>query len=215
MPHRRISLVLCIFFVALEVGLFAWRQLATPVSNAPFFVWPAAAGRFDQSPDLAPAVAAYNADRGAEIKFDGNGGSSLTAFYFEWDNVEVGPLMNLGGHSPDECNLALGYKLLAIEENKNFVVSGQPPLVFDCTKFEDLNGGTVYIYKMAWIQGIGSWQLRVGKHRFERISRSFIRHSGAGRVVQAGVFGAIDENEAWNLFEQKVLKELIWKFPSN
>ncbi|MFZ9937814.1 MAG: hypothetical protein ACO3JG_12280, partial [Luteolibacter sp.] len=137
---------------------------------------------------MKPGV--FKADHGAKWNHITDDGARLTVFYFEWDKVEAGPVMSIAGHSPDECNVAAGFNLQAVLPPRSFEVPGQPPLVFDATHFTDPSGRSVHMFKLAWIQGMGSRPLREATRRLERLQNSFFRHEGAARVLQAGVFDA-------------------------
>jgi hypothetical protein len=113
-------------------------------------------------------------------------------------------------HSPDQCNVAAGFTLKGILSPRTFEVSGQPPLVFDATHFTDPSGRSVHMFKLAWIQGLGSRPLREGTRRFERAGNAFFRHQGAARVLQAGVFDAQNADQAWQVFRTQVLDQLRW-----
>jgi hypothetical protein len=208
------SLLLFLLLVLSQAGLALWRYLPIEPSTAPVFSYPAAAEHFDQPGDLAPAIAMYHADRGAEVKLKSAEGTSLTVFYFEWDQVEAGPMMTAAGHTPDECNLTAGFQLLEIGANRRFEVPGQLPLVFDSTRFADSAGREIFIFKLAWMQGLGSKSIREGQggaHRAERLLNSFTRHAGALRVLQAGVVDARDDDHAWQVFQTEVLEKLVWE----
>lgn len=208
------SALLLALLVLSQAGLALWRYLPIEPSTAPVFSYPAAAEKFDSSPDLAPAVELYRADRGAEIKITSPEGSQLTVFYFEWDRIGAGPMMTTAGHSPDECNIAAGFKLASSPTIRTRTVPGQLPLVFDATHFVDPTGKDMYMFKIAWMQGLGSKSIREGQgglHRLERMGNSFIRHIGALRVLQAGVTNVRDADHAWQTFQSEVLEKLVWK----
>ena len=202
MPLRRLALG--------EGGLALWRHLPIEPSTAPVFSFPPAAENFGKSAEVAQATEIYEADRGAEWNHTAGDGTRLTVFYFEWDHVEVGPVMSLAGHSPDECNVAAGFNLQALLPPRTYEVPGQPPLVFDATHFTDLSGSSVHMFKLAWIQGMGSRPLREATRRLERLQNSFTRHRGSARVLQAGVFDAQDADHAWQIFRTEVLDQLKW-----
>jgi hypothetical protein len=197
--------------ILVEIGLGVWRNTAISVSADSLFSWPIAAQYFEQPGDLAGVIAVYQADRGAEVRLDVEDGSRITVLYFEWDRVEVGPMMGLASHAPDECNVAIGYTLQSVDSPRSFEGPIGSPLVFDSTRFTNPSGQTVYMFKMPWIQGLGTWELREGLSRTLRIQRSFVRHIGAARVLQAGVFGARDADHAWEVFQTEVLEKLEWR----
>jgi hypothetical protein len=214
MSLSRFALLLLLLLVLAGTGLALWRNLPISPSTAPVFSYPAAAAHFDQPGDLVPAIKSYQADRGGECKLTSADGTPLTVFYFEWDRVDVGPMMTTAGHTPDECNIALGYQLQEIGANRTYQVAGQLPLIFDSTHFVDSTGRDIFIFKLAWMQGLGSRSIREGQggaYRAKRLMNSFIRHSGALRVLQAGVFGPRDADHAWQVFQSEVLDTLVWQ----
>jgi hypothetical protein len=100
--------------------------------------------------------------------------------------------------------------LKGILPSRSYDVPGQPPLVFDATHFTDTAGRSVHMFKLAWIQGLGARKLREGAERAQRLQNSFLRHQGAARVVQAGVFDAQNADHAWEIFRTQVLDQLKW-----
>jgi hypothetical protein len=206
----RFSLLLIFLLVLAGGGLALWRYLPIAPSTAPVFSYPAAAARFDQAGEFAAAIEIYNADRGAECKLAAPDGSQLTVFYFEWDEIKAGPMIAATGHTPEQCNVASGFKLLEAATSRTYQASGQFPLVFDCTRFADSGGRDVFVFKMFWMQGLGTRSLREGDSRIERLKSSFIRHAGAARVLQGGVSGARDADHAWQVFQSEVLRKLEW-----
>jgi hypothetical protein len=211
MPLPRFALLFIALLVVGEAGVQLWRHLPAPVSTDSVFSFPPAAANFDKPGKLAPAIELYGADRGAEWNLSTAGDTRLTVFYFEWDEVEVGPLMSMAGHSPDECNVAAGFTLHAILPPRSHEVPGQQPLAFDATHFTDPSGRSVHMFKMPWIQGLGARKLREGAVRSQRLHNSFIHHAGAARVLQAGVFDAKDADHAWQTFQHQVLDHLEWR----
>ena len=211
MPLSRLAIVLISLLILGEGAVALWRHLHIEPATAPVFTFPPAAQNFGESANFAPVVQIYGADRGAEWKHTAKDGTGLTVFYFEWDKVEVGPIMDVVGHSPDECNVAAGFTLQEILPHRSYEVPGQPPLVFDATHFTDPSGRSVHMFKMPWIQGLGARKLREGAERMQRLQMSFARHIGAARVLQAGVFDAPDADHAWQTFRTVVLDQLQWR----
>lgn len=216
----RLAIGFIIFLAVLEGGIAAWRGSITP-STAPVFTYPPAASQFGKSATLAPALALFRADRAAECKIDGPDHSHLSVLYFEWDRFDLSPVMNLTLHAPEICNANIGYKLLEVLPNRKYEPPGREPLNFDSTHFTDPSGQDVFIFKVVWLQGYGCLRMREdgpgapplveGEHRFDRIKNSFVRHRGAARIVEAAVFGAHDNDHAWQLFSAQVLAQLSWR----
>lgn len=210
MPLHRLALTLIAIIVLSEAGLALWRQLPVPVSDASVFSFPPAAANFGNPGKLGTAIEMYGADRGTEWNSTAPDGSRLTVFYFEWDRVSVGPMLTLTGHAPDACNISAGFNLKELLPDRRHEIQGQPTLVFDSTHFTDPAGRDVFIFKMPWIQGIGSLPIRTHAKRETRLARSFTRHTGAGRVLQGGIFDAHNADHAWNTFRSQVLEQLEW-----
>lgn len=215
-----LAAVVIIFLALLEAGVALWRH-NVPLSTAPVFSYPPAVANFGNSATLAPAIEMYRADRAAECKLTAADNTRVTVLYFEWDQMKISPVMSLTYHAPEVCNAKLDYKLLNVLPNRHFEAPGQSPLAFDCTHFTDRSNTDVYIFKVVWIQGYGCIPIREdgsdarpiveGEHRFTRIRNSFVRHSGAARILEAGVFGARDANHAWQTFREHVLDQLVWR----
>ena len=210
MPLPRLAVILIALLLLGEAAVAVWRHLPIEPSTAPVFSLPPAAANFGKSPDLAPAVEMYGADRGAEWNTTAPDGTRLTVFYFEWDQSKPGPHMELAGHAPEICNVSAGYSLQAILPPRSYEVPGQPPLVFDSTHFTDPSGRSVHMFKLAWIQGMDSLSFYRGYDRQRRLRDSFLRHHGAARVLQAGVFDAQNADHAWQSFRTQVLDHLKW-----
>jgi hypothetical protein len=209
---RRFALLAVLILILLESGLAAWWFISRTPSTAPVFSLPAAIARFDQAEGLTGALAKYRADRAAEIRFTIPDGGHLTVLYLEWDRIASGPAMGFAAHPAEECNTGLGYRFLGISPNRVYESPGGTALRFDCTRFVDLSGKPLFMFKIAWIQGVGAWQMRdEGQHRIERLRRSLVRRTGAARILQGGVFGARDADHAWRIFRERVLDQLVWR----
>lgn len=187
-----------------------WRHASIDTSRAPVFKWTGAPLVTSAEPPFGKALKIYRADRGAEQRTNLPEGRSIKVFYFEWDSIEAGPLIAISAHEAEVCNVAAGFKVLEAEEPRPVISAGGEALEFRYTKLEQADGQFVYVYKMPWVQGIGAWNVDSAHDRFLRLRRSFIRHRGAARVLQAGIFGAASEQEAWALFEREVLARLTW-----
>ena len=207
----RITILIIAFLVALEAGVALWRH-NVPVSTAPVFYWKEEPLLTTAPPPFGDALNLYRANRGAEQTKELPEGRKMTVFYFEWDRVDAGPLMNIGEHLPEVCNTAAGFILESREPNRVFEASGHSPLVFDTTTFSDPTGRNVHVFKAAWIQGLGSWDIRESNNRFSRLVKSFRRGRGAARVLECGVTGAQNKNQAWQIFQNQVLQRLIWQY---
>ena len=159
---------------------------------------------------MVKATEFYAADRGGECDITAPRGETIKVFYFEWDRLKAGPAMAICGHAPEVCNVVAGFKLLGIEPVRTYSTS-HGPLEFDATVFLDRSGNRVYMYKIAWMQGFGAADLRIGQNRLGRVRASTQRHVGSARVLQGAVTGASDTETAWQLFTSEVLEKLKWE----
>ena len=202
-------IALAAFLATLDASIRYWRSSA-PVSTAPIFSLPmveealAKPGPFQRTLDI------YSADRGAKLELDGPQGTAITVFYIEWEEVEVAPLMDIVGHTPELCNVPAGFDFLSLEPERIYSSGGRSPMNFDSTIFEDPSGRIIYVYKAAWIKGVGSWSIRKDESRSARLTSAFKRGRGPARVLQAGITGAVDESHAWQIFQSQVLSQLAW-----
>lgn len=209
-----LPIALGLFLLIMELSIAGWRN-GVAVSSAPVFTLPMvkeamkAPGKFQRSIDV------YHANRGAEVKTNAPEGEAITLFYFEWDHVDAAPMMDLCGHAPEQCNVPAGFDLIAKLPGRTFDSPGHDRLLFDSTLFKDHGGRPVHVFKMAWIQGLGSWDIRQGEKRSLRFSRSFVRGSGAARVIECGITGATGEDQAWQIFTDQILKNAVWSDPSS
>lgn len=205
------SLLLISFLVLIDLTLGSWHR-SSPDPTAPVLSLPLAAEASKQpaAKDFQKAIEQYKADRGAELKIDRPDKAKLIVFYFEWDRIEHGPIVTIAGHLPEECNVAAGFDFQGRLENRTYQRLGQDPLSYDATRFVAPSGQTVYVFKGAWIQGVGSWNLSDVYSRSQRLRGIFNKQVSAARILQAGVFGALNEEAAWQIFQSEVLDQLCW-----
>jgi len=100
-------------------------------------------------------------------------------------------------------------------------------VTFDCTHFTDPSGKHVYIFKVVWLQGYGCMRMREdgpgarpiveGEERFARIKNSFVRHSGAARIVEVYNIGGGRANscsiwEAFSITEKFSGKQQVYQY---
>ena len=205
-------LLLIIFLAALEAGALAWRHVGITPSTAPVFNWKGAPLITSAPPPFGDALKVYRADRGAEQTKELSNGLTMTLFYFEWDKIELGPFSIVSGHEPELCNVGPGsFKLLQKGRQRIYTAANGETLRFNYTSLAAPNGKPVQVYKMPWIQGFGTWVDLAANDRTTRIHRSFLRHLGQARVLEAGIFGTTSEDEAWALFQREVLAKLEWR----
>jgi len=203
--------LLTALILSIEAGVQHWRHANSQVSQAPLFHWKDASLVTEAAPPFGTALKLYRPDRGMEKFEDLENGRRLQEIYMEWDKLETGPLADVAGHESDICNRIAGFKVLEKAVPRTFTASNGQQLVFHYTHLEDPKGNPVHNYKIPWIQGLGAWHIGSSSSRNVRVSRSFIRHSGAARVIQIGVFGESDEARAWNLVQDVLNRNLEWR----
>jgi len=209
---RRILILVPLLLLAIEGGVQAWRHIGRTPSTAPLFDWRQEPLLTTAPPPFGKALEMYRANRGAEQTKEFPDGRKMTFFYFEWDSIELGPFTDVGAHEAELCNVEHGsFKLLHSGEKRVYDATNGEKLRFNYTLLAEPNGKPVYVYKMPWIQGFGEWVGAPSEDRVTRLRRSFLRHRGAGRVLEAGIFGAASEEEAWGLFQRVVLEKLEWR----
>ncbi|WP_193212245.1 hypothetical protein [Luteolibacter marinus] len=206
----RSALCLLAFLVGLDAAIVHWRNSAS-VSDAPVWSLPMAEAAMKDTAEASRFIKAYKADRGAEMGLRGGGGESVALFYYEWDKIRIGPASDIAGHEPEICNQAAGFKFLGAGKPRTYQYPGHGPLVFDVTRFSSPAGNVIHVYKAAWFQGLGSWNIRLSADRLARIRASFTQAEGAARVIEGGVSEVENESQAWRVFESTVLEEIEWQ----
>jgi len=210
--RRLLLLLVPLLLLVIEGGVQTWRNVIPAPSTDPVFYWREAPLLTSAPPPFGQALELYRADRGAEQTKELAEERKMTLFYFEWDSVDLGLFCVLGGHAAELCNVEYGsFKLLENGGKRIFTAANGETLRFNYTLIAEPNGKPVYVYKLPWVQGFGEWVSQLSYSRATQIRRSFLRHRGAGRVLEAGIFGAANEEEAWGLFQREVLEKLEWR----
>ena len=209
----KIAIIIAILLVAMELGIRKWRSEVPQAEGA---VWTmdlsgTDAEAFDSS---NPAMKLYKADRGYQFRERTDGGLLLDSFLFEWDSVEMGPLSDFAGHTPEECNVAAGFEFLGQEEDRELIIGEDLQLTVDVTRFKGPGGDEMLVYKAAWAQGRGSWGIRQGEDRWPRLTRAFQRGRGAARVIEFGVRDFKSEEAAWTAVRDLTTSRIQIKEPS-
>jgi len=180
------------------------------VSSAPVFHLAKGEGAGESAKGFEQALAVYKADRGWQREIARKDQTSLTTFYFEWDRVGTGPLMSFTYHSPEVCNVASGLTFEGKRPTRVQTFSNGQKLSFDATAFKTPNGLPVHVFKATWLQGVGGLELRQEYNRIERLREMYGRQVGQARVLEGGIFGASDDNQAWEVFQDEVLSQVQW-----
>ena len=207
---RRTWLLITLLIIAIEGGVLGWRQLWLKPSTAPVFYWKGAELVTSAPPPFGRALEVYRPDRGAEKTISLPDDRKITLFYFEWDKIDVGPA-SLDSHRVEECNVVAGFHVLGTEQQRIYQAPNGESLCCSLTMLAGSDNLPIYVYKLLWIQGIGPWYQDVRLDRNVRLRRSFLNARGAARVLQAGIFGAASEDEAWAMFQREVLAKVEWQ----
>ena len=203
----------CLGVVASEAGGRAWLAARPEAQSTPVFDWKGGDKGTDRSDDndfLYAMRVEYQADRGRWVNWESADGVGLQVQIMEWDEIADGPFMAVKGHAPDICNTANGFVFLGREAPR--IWDAGQRVEFDSTAFRSPNGQSVYVFKTAWMAGVGNITLQFGfENRVARLVASLHKRAGAARVLQGAVFGAENMDQAWQVFEGAVLKDCVWK----
>lgn len=194
-----------------EAGVQFWRHRGIPISAAPVFSLSGVELLRTAEPPFGAALEQYRADCGAMHSIAFPDGKRIDLFYFEWNAMEVGPLSDILGHDAEVCNVAAGFDVITTGRIFRYDAGAGGMLDFRHTELDDGSGQRIHVFKLPWVQGIGAMHIGSSRDRFIRLERSFIRHRGSARVLQAGVFGAADADEAWRIVQAELLAGLDWK----
>lgn len=152
-------------------------------------------------------------DRGQTGTILAGGGRRIEVNYFEWNDTQATGLSNAFGHAPDVCMGKIGMKVEKFLPNREYRTDGAG-LMFDTTLFREASGAPLYIFKLAWADGMdGINLLRDGPagrdvrvFKFKAVAQRW--KPRYARVLMLGVFGAADEEEAWKLARLNVFEDL-------
>lgn len=207
------AVLACLGVVVSEAGVRAWLAARPEAQATPVFDWKGADKGTDRSDDkdfLYAMRVEYQADRGRWVNWESADGVSLQVQIMEWDEIADGPFMAVRGHAPEICNTANGFVFLGREAPR--IWDAGQRVEFDVTAFRSPNGQSVYVFKTAWMAGVGNISLQFGfENRLARLLPSLHKRAGAARVLQAAVVGAGSSDEAWGICEREVLGECVWK----
>ena len=215
MSFRFTWLLIPLLLLLIEGGVQGWRNSKLETSKAPMFFWKESELLTSADSPFGSALKVYKPDRGGEQEKLLSEERKMHVFYFEWDRYDAGARMDIGGHQAEVCNVAAGFKLLKSGTYRTHQFPNGEKLRFDSTLLAQPDGKPVYMFKVVWLQGLGTWGNDIDKEhdRLRRVRRSFLRNRGAARVLQAGMYGTKSEDEAWALFEEEVLAKLEWSEP--
>lgn len=133
--------------------------------------------------------------------------------YIEWDQAKKGGLSHALGHAPEVCMSGVGDGVEAFLAERSIIVDSEK-LVFDATQFRDEEGEPLFVYKLVWVSKMKARNMvqrkdRVWETRLERVKMAMNRqYPDHARTLMLGVFGAEDEQQAWELVEEHVLGDL-------
>lgn len=211
MSIRPILFITCAGILVVEAGVQFWRHREIPASAAPVFSLPGVELVRSAEPPFGAALEQYRADCGAMQSIALPEGKRIDLFYFEWGEMEVGPLSDVLAHEAEVCNVAAGFKVVSTGRIFRYDAGAGGMLDFRHTELDDGSGQRIHVFKLPWVQGIGAMHIGSYRDRMLRLERSFIRHRGSARVLQAGVYGAADVDEAWGIVQAELLAGLEWR----
>ncbi len=166
-------------------------------------------GRVEDAP-TRQALAEYHADRGGQWRWVGAGGHEMALFYFEWDELTAAPQMAIDGHQAELCNVAAGARVEGKLAPRRWRGAGGEELWFEVVHFRTPEGRSVFSFKNAWLSATGNRDV-LRREVWRHVELSFARRREAARVLQVGVFSAMDEEEAWRRCREEVLEKLHWR----
>ena len=154
----------------------------------------------------ASAVKTLGCDHSLGGWLEGEGGAKINVNYFEWNHGCRG----FYGHQPEVCMKSVGNGVVAFLPERRVTVENSE-VVFDVTEFTDEAGRPLFVFKLSWMEereGINHLRsLRSAVHT-QRILNATKRIRPNARVLMLGVFGAEDEQAAWNLVETLIIDDL-------
>jgi hypothetical protein len=172
---------------------------------------------FDRRPVEEKVEDILHFDRGQTGLIEVGGGGMIDVHYFEWNDTAAIGLGDTFGHAPDACMGNAGLKVEQFLPDRTHRL-GDTDLVFDATLFRDPAGAPLYIFKLAWAEGMAGVNLvraAAGadsrKFKLKAVARRW--RPGFARVMMLGVFGAANEEEAWKLARLYVLEDLRFVNP--
>lgn len=161
-------------------------------------------------------------------------GSTVFMAIFEWNSSSTGSVLEAFRHMPEACMGSIGLKLIENAAPISYTV-GDQTLIFDHTIFRDPSqtntamlgtdfantGEIVHAFKAVWVSGLNSRNTRDGlfgnkenQLRSIRLLSALHRYRPAyARVVQGAVRGYTDSTQAWQAFEDTMLKDLQLEAP--
>ncbi|MDB4514778.1 hypothetical protein N9086_00650 [Akkermansiaceae bacterium] len=153
----------------------------------------------------ASAVKALRCDHSLGGWLEGDGGAKINVNYFEWNHGCAG----FYGHKPERCMKKKVGEVVAFLPERRVTVENSE-VVFDVTEFTDEAGRPLFVFKLTWMEGSEGINHLRSFHsvQTQRILSAAKRKRQNARVLMLGVFGAEDEQTAWNLAETLIIDDL-------
>lgn len=218
-----ISLLGC---VAIEAVAWWWTHPSRDGAKVTVLSYQPSGGGFQQEPlpgVYERAAPVLRCSSGQVALFRSQEGLAVHGAFFEWNDADTGSVLEAFRHPPEICMGAIGMKLLSKEKPIPYEVDGER-LVFDHTVYRDPAGSPglfgvwpkVHAYRAVWVAGnpVASEGNGFGGRGFQdlrairwdcALNR---RRPGQARVVQGTVRGALNEQAAWDVFQEAVLRNL-------
>jgi len=144
-------------------------------------------------------------------------GAIVHLAYIEWNPDGKGAPIEAFNHLPESCMGSIGLKLETFDKERLYSLSNGNKLVFDATVFrKPFSFEKIYVFKGIWVEGLEGADLRAGafggNHKdlpTYRIQAAKHRFSpDYSRVVMGAIEGTSSSEDAWMLFQNKVLLRL-------
>lgn len=192
-----------------------WMRPESDQAGARLVTYAFPVGRFGcvERPVEKRVSAMLHCDHGQTGLIQVGQGRMIDVNYFEWDQMDSTGLASASSHTPEVCMGNAGMKVERFLPSRQHHL-GDMELVFDATLFRESSGGPLYIFKLAWAEGLGGMNLMRDGPTTQRYrsyqSKAVINRwrPRYARVLMIGVFGVNHEDEAWRLAKLNVLEDL-------
>ena len=162
---------------------------------------------------VAKSVPILHCTTGTVARIDRGDEVTIHMGFFEWDGRDSATVLEAFKHSPEGCMGYIGMKLLERRSPRSYQVGGAS-LRFEHTVFREPGGPMVHAFKGIWVSGadqlIGdgasSLDDQSRRIRWEAALKRF--HPTHARVAQGAVRGITNPDDAWQAFEDAMLKDL-------
>jgi len=152
----------------------------------------------------------------------------INAAWFAWDHTDAGSVLEAFRHPPADCMGSIGMKLVSHEPPIPYTIGGQT-LLFEHSIFQEpgasnnplLPSPPVHSFRAVWVGGLSSADATGKFDRHSLKNLRSIRFRAAltrqrpphARVIQGAVRGTISTQEAWQTFENAILRHITLSTP--